>query len=161
MHIKTLNQHGYLMLETLLSVVIIAIIVMLFIPLFSTYLNKAKVAESLGLMSTFRQAVTEHYAVYGTLPQRESTLIDMGLKTQGQYTQNIEMDEQGAVTASFQTTTLENARLTMRPAIHADIPVLLWVCGNHHPPAPFSVQGKNQTRISPDLVPFSCRSRSK
>jgi len=70
--------------------------------------------------------------------------------------------EGGAIHLTFgnqATTAIKGKRLTLRPAIVEDAPVVpvAWVCGNARPPDQMTVQGTNRTNVDKNFLPLNCR----
>ncbi|MCP4701240.1 MAG: pilin [Gammaproteobacteria bacterium] len=140
-----------------MSICTIGILVAIAIPYYTMFLKRAKITESLSLMSGIRTDMAAHYSYYGEMP-RWSKLVRTRVKTGGKYTTNITGDK-GILTAGFNDPELKNYTLTMRSAIAAygEPKVILWLCGYKEAPPHFPVPGENRTTVPPQYLSFTCR----
>jgi type IV pilus assembly protein PilA len=142
------------MMELMLSILIISILVTIAIPVYTSYLDKAKISEAIGLMGNAKSRAAEYYSYHGHLPAKTEQLL--GIKTSGTYTTNVIINN-GAIT----TTMLHNGlSLSLRPALPSNqkLPkVITYVCGYATPPKGFIVQGENNTNIPPRYLTPVCR----
>ncbi len=147
-----------LIFEFVLCVFIIGTLMMFSVPIYSSYIERAKIAEVIGLMGGMKSSISEYYSYHGRFPTQ---IEQLDVKTAGKYTSNITL-ENGAITAKLVTTNqaLDGLSLSLRPALpNNGLPkVITWVCGYATPPDGFIVQGDNKTTIPPHyLSRLTCR----
>ncbi len=144
---------GYFILELMLSILIIGILAAIAIPIYTSYLEKAKITEAITLMSGVKSDIAEYYSIYGRLPTKAEQLPY--IITSGQYTSNLTLDN-GVLTASMRH---NDFSLSFRPALaNNELPkVITYVCGYATPPNHFIVQGENKTNIPPHYLSLTCR----
>ncbi len=70
--------------------------------------------------------------------------------------------KEGAITITFgnkATSGLLGKKLTLRPAVVADAPMVpvAWVCGNASVPDKMTAMGANETTLPGMALPFNCR----
>jgi type IV pilus assembly protein PilA len=147
------DDYLILILELILSILIIGILVAIAIPLYTSYIEKAKISEASTLMSGVKSNVAEYYSIYGRLPTKAEQLPN--IKTSGQYTSNISF-ENGVLTASLRH---NDFSVSFRPALaNNELPkAITYVCGYAAPPNHFIVQGENQTNIPSHYLSLTCR----
>lgn len=151
------HQHGFWLLEFMISVFIISLLCIIVIPIFQTYIVRAKVTEAITLMSGAKSNLAEYYSYYGYFP---ASTDQVDIVTSGSYVSDVSINH-GAIVTKFrdENQKLKNLSLSFRPALaENDLPkVIKWICGYAHPPAHFLIQGENQTDIPPQYLLSTCR----
>ena len=142
-----------LMVELMISILIIAILAAIAVPIYTSYLEKAKITEAISLMGGTKSQMVEYYSYHGHFPAKTEQLL--GIKTGGKYTTHITINN-GTITATMRHNGLS---VSLRPALaeNEQPKVITYVCGYATPPNGFMVQGENQTNIPPHYLSFTCR----
>jgi type IV pilus assembly protein PilA len=152
--ILTVLALSFDIVEFILSMLIIGVLMMFLVPTYQSYLEKAKMTEAMSLMGGTKSQMVEYYSYHGHFPAKTEQL---GIKTAGQYTTNIAVNN-GTITATMRH---NNLSLSLRPALPSNqkLPkVIAYVCGYATPPDGFMVQGDNKTNIPPHyLSSLTCR----
>ncbi len=149
---------GFFLLELLLSLLIIAILLAVSIPIYQVYLNRVKVSEAMILMVGVKTDIVTHYSYYGKFPANANQL---NIVTVGNYVEELNVDN-GVITSKFDQSNevLANLALSLVPALaKTELPkVIRWTCGYASTPDNFVSQGTNQTDIPPEYLVSICRS---
>jgi type IV pilus assembly protein PilA len=150
-------QCGFLLLEFIISLFIISVLCVIAIPIYQTYLVRAKMSEVISLTGDVKFRIAEYYSYYGHFPAN-SDLFD--IVTSGSSVGDISINS-GAIVAKFrpENEKLKDFSLSVRPALagNEQPKVIRWTCGYAQPPAHFIIQGENQTDIPPDYLVSTCR----
>ena len=151
------RQYGFWLLEFLISFLIIGVLFVIAVPIYQSYIVRAKIGEVIELTTGVKPSVAEYYSYYGHFPINHD---QVEFKTSGMYTTNITIDK-GAITGQLKSGNpkLNGLSLTFRPALSEnDLPkVIRWTCGYAQPPDHFNIQGKNRTNIPPEYLVSICR----
>lgn len=135
---------GFTLIELLTIVFVIGIILVIALPTYMNYANRAKLSEALGIVGPVRRAVDEHWAQTGQLPASNAAVaLDAPGQYAGRYVSGIEVIENGVIQVSLDDPGLQFGQLLFTPSTAADSSVLRWRCSSPN--------------IAPQHLPKDCR----
>lgn len=142
-------------IEILAAVAILVVLMALALRDYSSYLEKAHVAEGYVLARPFQIDAVLFHAHHG------SWSVDAPVSTGGQSVQDLQLQE-GVVTLRYSQTRRRPAThaLSLRPTVKtaAEWPAtVFWSCGYAVPKAGFTAHGENRTTLSPADLSALCR----
>lgn len=150
------HQYGFWLLEFLISALIISVLCAVAIPLYETYMVRAKVTEGITLTGGMKLSIAEYYSYYGHFPASTDQVDN--IVTSGTYVENIDINS-GAILVEFPDMNGNGSLLSVRPALaENDLPkVIKWHCGYAQAPAHFVIQGENHTDMLSQYLVSTCR----
>ena len=80
------QQKGFTLVELMVVIGIIGIMMAFAIPIYTDFIERAKVADAVSLLSGLKHTAVEFYYYHGHWP---ATVASVGSKTQGMYTSTI------------------------------------------------------------------------
>jgi type IV pilus assembly protein PilA len=158
-------QKGFTLIELMIVVAIIGILAAIAIPAYQDYTVRSQVTEGLNLSSALETGVAEYFANTGSWPALNS---NAGITNQpsGKYVTDVEIGT-GSITITYGAQANSNIggkTLGLTPLLSMNNDVV-WVCGNHSPPAGASPTGSSTTtaaatpvtNVADKYLPQSCR----
>lgn len=156
-YLVQLPQRGFFMLEFLISLLIITLLFVISIPIYQTYILRAKIAEPISFTIGAKTNIAQYYSYHGHFPVSHE---QVNIITSGTYLSEVTINNE-TVLAQFgpENGLLSGLSLSSRPALakHNPPKVIKWVCGYAQAPAHFTLQGKNQTNIPSEYLVSTCR----
>lgn len=161
---------GFSFVELLVVVAIISILVVIALPAYRDYLQRAKVAESLTFLGDAKNPVNEFYSRWGRMPADNS---EAGLRQpddlRGNYVRSVTV-QGGVIVASLDLGNDSEHQpivrtLTFRPWINTESTgsPIVWSCGRQDPGVPSAYQAQGSIAANPvqdKWVPAICRTSS-
>ena len=133
-------QKGFTLIELMIVIAIIGILAAIAIPAYQNYIIRSQVTEGLSLADSWKVAVGEFFANYGSFPSGYSstgstTQIAMQAASSGKYVSNINVVAGGQVVITY-AGAAANAKLnsgsanilTLQPGLSNNNDVV-WFCG--------------------------------
>lgn len=143
--------------ELLAAIVIVALLAVLAIGYFQQSLERARMADALGVMPTLRDSVMQEYAERGRWPTQPPSLELLG---EGHVVEGIELHPDAfTLTFNQRNPALAGHRLTLRHAHWAEAPLApgLWLCGLRPLPEGMQTRGEDRTDIPLHMLPGVCQ----
>ncbi len=138
------GSRGFTLIELLTIVFIIGILLVIALPTYLNYSNRAKLAEALGLSAPVRRAVDEYWATHGDLPDSSSVAaVGPAADYSGRYVAGITVIQDGVIQISLDDASLNFGHLLLTPTTAGSSKVLIWVCSS--------------SDIAPQHLPRDCR----
>jgi type IV pilus assembly protein PilA len=120
------RERGFTIIELMIVVTIIGIISALAIPVYQSYVTRAKIVEALQVVRPIQIAVSERYATAGQWPADNAAAnLAQPAELRGRYVRSVEVVA-GVITVTFGDPALANQTVTLTPA-GADNEVV-WAC---------------------------------
>lgn len=141
---RSARSQGFTLIELLTIVFVIGIILVIALPTYMNYANRAKLSEALGVVGPVRRAVDEYWAQTGQLPASNAS-VALGAPDQyaGRYVSGIELIGNGVIQVSLDDAGLQFGQLLFTPSTPAGSSVLQWRCSSPN--------------IAPQHLPKECR----
>ena len=153
---------GFTWIELLFVLAVFAILMCLAIPGLRDIAARKQVSEGLALADLARQGVQAAWTATGKMPEDNTAAgIPPHEKIVGSLVSDVKVVE-GAITITFGNNAskiLEGKRVTLRPAIVADQPMvpIAWICHDLPVPKGMEIRGKDETDIEASFLPIGCR----
>jgi len=162
------KTQGFTLIELMLVISIIGILAAVAIPAYTDYLRRAKVAESLQLITGIKKNIADYYAWHGEIPADNQALnLPAPAQLRGNYTKSIEIKQGSLHIQYFDADRLghatEEAVLSLRlslPKQQLTAQTLIWVCGYAQPLPDFAMVDENRTNLNPAYLPDTCQANS-
>jgi type IV pilus assembly protein PilA len=150
----------------MVAVAIVAILATLAIPGLQNGIVRDQIVSAVPLADLAKKAVAASWSATQSFPADNAAA---GLPAADRIVNNhisAVAIEQGAIQITFGNsahTLIAGKRLTLRPAVVEDAPVVpvAWVCGFAAPPDKMSVKGENRTDVPVGLLPFNCHAPAR
>lgn len=158
---ETTNNHGFTLIELMITVAVVAILATIAIPSNLISRQRSEVAEALHMSDNIRQRITDYYNSSLSFPADNSEAgepePDLLI---GNKVTRIEI-ENGAIHITMGnkvSKSLQGKILTIRPAIVTGSPnsPISWLCGPDKPVPGMTAVGINKTDLANAMVPSSC-----
>jgi type IV pilus assembly protein PilA len=133
-------QKGFTLIELMIVIAIIGILAAIAIPAYQNYIIRSQVTEGLSLADSWKTAVGEFFANYGSFPSSwsstgSSTTIAMQAQSSGKYVGSITVGASGQIiityngaAANAKLNSGSNNVLTLQPGLSNNNDVV-WFCG--------------------------------
>jgi len=159
---RSIARRGFSLIELMMVIAVIAILAMIALPSMQDRLVRDQIVEAAKLADIAKKPVAAAWAAGQPLPPDNAAA---GLPAPDKIVSNLvsALDvEGGALTLTFGNNAnpaLRGRRLTLRPAVVADAPVVpvSWVCAAGKVPDKMSVQGSDRTDVPARFLPLNCR----
>lgn len=155
---------GFVVIELMFVVAIIAVLSLIATPTYIYYLKQAMVAEASILAPPIQKEVLDYFHFTGKFPQNNQSLsFGKSAKLAGHYVKNINV-ENGAIHFYFDSNGI-SGYLSFRPSFKIHDPLttspttttISWLCGYMKQPENWYIQGENKTNLPPLYLPNICR----
>lgn len=156
------DSAGFTWIELVLVLAVFAILAALAIPGMQDTAVRKQVKEGLVLADLARQGVQAAWSATGEMPaDNKAAAIPPPEKIVGNLVKGVVVDG-GAITLTFGNNAsklLEGKRVTLRPAVVADQPMvpIAWLCHDLPVPAGMEVRGLDATNVEKRFLPIECR----
>ena len=162
MNLSQLRRAGFTWIELMFVLVVIAILALMAIPALQDSALKKQVKEGMALAEVAKKGVQAAWTATGEMPANNAQAdLPPRHKIVGNMVTEVNVDA-GAITLTYgnnASKALEGRKLTLRPAVMDDQPVvpIAWLCHNVPAPGGMEVRGRNQTDIQASWLPVECR----
>lgn len=160
------DSAGFTWIELVLVLAVFAILAALAIPGMQDVAVRKQVKEGLVLADIARQGVQAAWSAAGEMPaDNPAAAIPPPEKIVGNLVKEVKVDG-GAITLTFGNNAsklLEGKRVTLRPAVVADQPMvpIAWLCHDIPVPAGMEVRGLDATNVEKRFLPIECRGKAE
>lgn len=123
-----MKTQGFTLIEMMIVIAIVAILAAVAIPMYQTYIVRAKITEALNAASSTKTYVSIHHAESGQLP---NTSAELGLTedVDWDYVEKIEIQAQGRIVVTVRGSAMnqaDTATFELVPAVNGG--ALTWSC---------------------------------
>ncbi len=159
------NSAGFTWIELLLVLAVFAILAALAFPSMRDTALKKQVKEGLVLADLAKQGVQAAWTAKAEMPaDNAAAAIPPRDKIVGNLVKDVNVDG-GAITLTYGNNAgkaLDGKRVTLRPAIVADQPLvpIAWICHDVPVPNGMEIRGRDETDIPSSQLPLECRGSS-
>ena len=156
---------GFTWIELLLVLAAFAILAALAFPAMRDTAVRKQVKDGLALSDLAKQAVQAAWTAKAEMPaDNAAAAIPPREKIVGNLVKDVNVDG-GAITLTFGNNAsklLEGKRVTLRPAVVADQPLvpIAWICHDLPVPNGMEIRGKDETDIQNSFLPIECRGQA-
>ncbi len=158
------NRHGgFTWIELVLVLLVMGILALMAIPALQEGTLRKQVREGLALADVAKAGVQAAYTAAGEMPaDNKAAGLPEPEKIVGTMVSGVRVDN-GAVTLTFgnnASKVLAGRRITLRPAVVPDQPIvpIAWLCHGANVPKGMELRGgKDDTNLSPEMLPVECR----
>jgi type IV pilus assembly protein PilA len=154
-------QHGFTLIELMITVAIIGILATLTIPSTMGKHQRADVSQALMMANEARSSITYYYQSSLSFPadNKEAGLPEADMLISNKVTR-IEV-ENGAIHITLGNKVsklLQGKIFSLRPAVVTGSPnsPISWLCGPAKPVPGMSAIGNNKTNLTAAMIPLSC-----
>ena len=156
------HSAGFTWIELLFVLAVFAILRAMAIPGLRDATAKSQVKEGLALADLAKRGVQAAWTAKAEMPADNAAA---GIPPRDKIVGNLIKDVNvagGAITLTYGNNAsrmLEGKRVTLRPAVVADQPLvpIAWICHKLPVPKGMEVQGRDETDIPPNFLPLECR----
>ena len=153
---------GFTWIELLFVLAVFAILMAMAIPGLRDVAAKSQVRDGLVLADLAKRGVQAAWTAKGEMPaDNAAAAIPPRDKIVGNLIKDVNVAG-GAITLTYGNNVskmLEGKRVTLRPAVVVDQPMvpIAWICHKLPVPKGMEAQGKDETDIPPNFLPLECR----
>lgn len=153
---------GFTWIELLFVLAVFAILMAMAIPGLRDITAKSQVKEGMALADLAKRGVQAAWTAKGEMPEdNAAAAIPPRDKILGNLIKDVNV-EGGAITLTYGNNAarmLDGKRVTLRPAVVADQPLvpIAWICHRLPVPKGMEVRGRDQTDIPLNFLPLECR----
>jgi type IV pilus assembly protein PilA len=153
---------GFTWIELLFVLAVFAILMAMAIPGLRDATAKSQVKEGLVLADLAKRGVQAAWTAKAEMPaDNAAAAIPPRDKIVGNLIKDVNVAG-GAITLTYGNNAsrmLDGKRVTLRPAVVADQPLvpIAWICHRLPVPKGMEVQGRDETDIPPNFLPLECR----
>jgi len=156
------HSAGFTWIELLFVLAVLAILIGLAVPSLRDIALRKQVKEGLVLADLAKQGVQAAWTAKGEMPADNAAAgIPPRDKIVGNLVRDVNVAD-GAITLTYgnnASKALEGKRVTLRPAVVPDQPVvpIAWICHNLPVPKSMELRGRNETDVQASFLPIECR----
>lgn len=156
------HSAGFTWIELLFVLAVFAILMALAIPGLRDASARTQVKEGLALADLAKRGVQAAWTASGEMPADNAAA---GIPPRDKIIGNLVKDVNvagGAITLTYGNNAakmLDGKRLTLRPAVVADQPLvpIAWICHRLPVPKGMEVRGRDETDLPSSFLPLECR----
>jgi type IV pilus assembly protein PilA len=156
------NNRGFTLIELMIVVAIIGILASISLPAYQDYTTRAKIAESIVLVSELKPNVVSYYRAKSRFPADNTQAgIPASQYIIGNHVRGVSV-KNGAIHIELGNKVppdIEGKILTLRPIVVIGSPEspISWLCGNGEVPTGMQAIGDNLTSLEGKHLPAACR----
>ena len=156
------GQHGFTLIELMVTVAILGILMSIAIPAYQDYTVRAKLAEALTLAAEMQPSIRDYHKASGAFPADNAAAgVPEPEFLIGNYVKQIEI-ENGAIHVTLGNhagPSVDGEIISIRPLVVDGSPAspISWTCANRAAPEGMSAVGENRTSVQEYFLPGSCR----
>jgi len=156
-------ERGFTWIEVLVVLGVVGILALIAVPSMKDGVLRRQVKEGMALAGLAETGVQTAYALSGgkfPLDNKEAGIPDSA-KIVNSFVKDVSVNA-GAITITYgnnASSALDGKRVTLRPAVVPDAPVvpIAWLCHAAAVPNNMEVTGKDDTDVPPHWLPVECR----
>ena len=126
-------ERGFTIIELMIVVTVIGVLAALAIPMYTSYVTRAKVGEAPLMVAPVVAAVVDKYTLDGAFPD-DNAGANLGAPDtlRGRYVSSIEIQANGVIFLTFDDKALAGQTITYTPAVNSSGKVI-WSCATTLP----------------------------
>jgi type IV pilus assembly protein PilA len=152
---------GFTLVEVMVALAIVAILALMAVPSLQEKMVRDQIIEAAKLADVAKEAVANVWRAAQDLPRdNQAAGLPAADKIVSTWVSSVAVED-GAVQLTFGNqahAALKGHRLTFRPAVVPDAPVVpvSWVCGHAKVPDKMTAKGVDRTDVDPRFLPLNC-----
>lgn len=153
---------GFTIVEMMVVLGIVAILMLMALPSYQDKFIRDQIAEALPLAEIVKGPVAAAWTAGQPFPvDNAAAALPPADKIVNNFISSVAVQD-GAIHITFgnrANAQIKGKRLTLRPAVVEDAPIVpvTWVCGNAPAPDKMTVKGENRTDLPASYLPVRCR----
>ena len=161
--LQSASNHGFTLIELMITVAVIAILATIAIPSNIASRQRTEVAEAMHMADDIRQNITYYYKSGHSFPENNKAAgIPKPTLLIGNKVTQIEIQD-GAIHITLGNKAMKSLQgkiLSIRPAVVTDSPEspISWLCGSDEPVPGMKAMGENKTDLATAVIPAACGS---